>query len=112
MDLITISTLLLVAYASALAILTLHTHITSNSSDYMIGGRRLGLFPTICSMLAGQFSGGGVFFSFTFGLLFGYGLMWVGVGFAIGYFILSLFTKTVHHESTAYNDINVPDIIH
>ena len=111
MDIITISSLLLGVYAFALAALTLRTYITSNNAEYVIGARNLGLFPTICSMLAGQYNGGGVFFFFTFGILFGYGLLWFGLGFVVGYLVLSLFAKIVHEEGVTYNDINVPDII-
>ncbi len=103
---------LLVVYILAIIGLTWNARNKEDYQGYIIGNRSLGFFTTTCSMLAGQFNGGGVFLIFTFGLLFGFGLMWFSLGFVIAYIIMAIFARHVYEEGLKHKDINVPDIIH
>ncbi len=105
------SLILFSIYIIVLAGLSLYSYFHQNTDNYVIGGRNLGFFSTTCSMLAGQFNGGGVFIVISIGVTLGYAGLWFGVGFMIGYILLSLFAKRVHDEGVLYNDINVPDIL-
>lgn len=106
-----ISIIILGSYLFILTILAVRAYISQDHNGYVIGERNLGLFTTVCSMLAGQFNGGGVFFTFTLGLMLGFGQLWTGFGFLLGYIVLSFFAKTVNEESKTHNDINVPDLL-
>ncbi len=111
MTLLTYSLIFLGAYIALLLFLTLHAYLQKDHAGYIIGNRNQNLFSTTCSMLAGQFNGGGVFIIITMGLAAGYGLLWIPVGFLAGYILLACFAKKVHAEGLSYNDVNVPDIL-
>lgn len=98
-------------YIAILAVLSFTAYRKENQDGYIIGQRKLGVFSTVCSMLAGQFNGGGVFFTFTFGIIVGYGKLWIGLGVFLGYLLLSFFASTVYEEGKKHGDINVPDIL-
>lgn len=102
---------LIAGYAAIVLGLAFWAHKQQNYKGYIIGNRELGWFTTTCSMLAGQFNGGGVFLIFTLGLMVGYGMIWFGLGFVAGYVVLALLAKKVHAEGQVYGDVNVPDII-
>ncbi len=111
MNLSQYSILLLTIYVLIVLVLALWSGHKASHQGYVIGNRNLGLFSTICSMLAGQFNGGGVFIIFTFGLTIGYGQFWFAMGFILGYIVLALCAKKVHYEGKIYGDVNVPDIL-
>ncbi len=111
MDTATISAIVIASYFFILAAYSYVSYLKQSSQGYVIGERNFGLFTTVCSMLAGQFNGGGVFFIFTFGLMIGYGQLWFALGFLAGYIVISFFAKEVHEEGKKYGDINVPDIL-
>lgn len=105
------SIFLISLYAIVVLCLAFWANKQQDHKGYIIGNRELGWFTTTCSMLAGQFNGGGVFLIFTFGLMVGYGLFWFSWGFVAGYIVLTLLANKVHQEGNLYEDVNVPDII-
>lgn len=111
-DLILYSIILFTIYIGALIALSFFSTRGEDGKSYVIGNRNIGLFTTTCSMLAGQFNGGGVFFIITFGALFGFGMSFVAsIGFLIGYVIQALLAKNIRKEAGQYGDITVPDLL-
>ncbi len=112
MTLLAYALFFLALYILILFALSFRAYTKQSHEGYVIGSRNLGVFSTTCSMLAGQFNGGGVFILLTLGLLVGYGLLWFPLGTLLGYIFLSFFAKTIHTEGILYQDVNVPDILH
>lgn len=112
MDALTLySSLMLAAYAIILLGLGYWAYRQENHAGYVIGNRNIGLFTTLCSLLAGQFNGGGVFLTFFFAMTIGFGGLLGGLGFTIGYFIIACFAKKIRTDSEKYGDVTVPDFI-
>lgn len=101
----------LLIYAAALITLSLWSYRTQDARSYVIGSRRVGLLTTTSSTLAGQFNGGGVFLVFTWAMTVGYGSVWSTLGIALGYVVLALFARRIHHEAEVHDYINLPDLM-
>lgn len=106
-----VSWILLCGYILTLLVVTIRSSRKESASDYMIGERRVGVFPTMAAITGNLRDGAGLAAWVSLGYAFGLGSLWLTTGLAAALLLMAYFAPKIRVDAETNDYITVSQML-